>query len=209
MIRINLLPVQQGRQRQYGVQQLALGLILVAAEVALLFVLFNNKAEEKRTLLQSNAAVTAEVQQLEAENERIAELNERKEQLMSMALVLEELEANRGGPVYVLDELKTMLNAPAHDLEQANQRFLGWDPTWDPTTVWLTAFDESAGAVGIRGRAMSNDDIAEFNIRLASSAYFSQVRLNVTRAVNDQTLGRVFEFEISAQVNYAVIPERS
>lgn len=204
MIRINLLPVQQDKKRQFGKQQLVLGLLLIVIEVAALYTVYTGRAEQVDGVRQQANSLQAEVTQLEEQNQQIARLNESKAQLESMGRVLGELEANRAGPVQVLDELKMMLNAPANDLQRVNQQYNGWDTNWDPTNLWLEVFEDNGGAVTIRGRAMANDDIAEFNIRLASSIYFTNVRLNRTQAQNDPQLGRVFTFDMTARVNYAV-----
>lgn len=202
MIRINLLPVQSDRKRQYGKQQLALGLVLLAAEVGALFFWYSNMQTELQEQTQRTDEVQREVTELEAQNRQIQELNGHKEQLQNVGRVLAELEANRAGPVHVLDEIKAMLNPPANDLQRVNQQYLGWDTNVDPTNVWLSRFEEEGGAVTISGRAMSNNDIAEFNVRLANSPYFSNVRLTATRAENDPQLGRVYSFGLTARVNY-------
>jgi Tfp pilus assembly protein PilN len=204
MIRINLLPVQQDRKRQYGKQQLALGLLLIVAEVAALYTVYSAREEQVQGARRQANELQAQVTALEEENAEIARLNASKAQLEGMGRVLGELEANRAGPVQVLDELKMMLNAPGNDLQRVNQQYNGWDTNWDPTNLWIESFDETNGVVMIRGKAMANDDIAEFNIRLASSAYFTNVRLNRTQAASEAGLGRIFTFELSARVNYAV-----
>jgi Tfp pilus assembly protein PilN len=102
----------------------------------------------------------------------------------------------------VLDELKMMLNPPANDLQRVAQQLMQWDTSWDPTQVWLTSFIEEDGSVEIVGKARSNDDVAEFTVRLANSPYFSDVLLNSTRAATQTGLGAVFEFDLSAKVNY-------
>lgn len=207
MIRINLLPVQADRQRQYGRQQLAAGLVLILFEVALLFFVYNNKQSELEQVQRQVADVQAEVDELQAQNDEIDRLNDQKDQLQTFGNVLESLEANRAGPVQMLDELKAMLNAPSNDLQRVNQQRQGWDTTWDPTALWLTSFSEEEGNVKIEGRARTNDDIAEFNIRLASSPYFSHVRLNSTRVESAAGIGRVYAFELTTRVNYNIVDE--
>ena len=55
----------------------------------------------------------------------------------------------------------------------------------------------------MEGKALTNDDVAEFTVRLASSPYFSNVRLNRTAASSASGLGSVFTFEITANVAYS------
>lgn len=208
MIRINLLPVQQERQRQYGKQQILFGLLVVVMQVLFLFMMWSKKNEELSTAKRQVTELTAEVEELRRQTEVINTLNGQRETLQQMARVLEDLEANRAGPVQVLDELKLMLNSPANDLQRTAQSRRNWDVTWDPRSVWLTEFTEAGGLVSVTGRALSNDDIAEFNTRLANSVYFSGVRLNNTRSINDSELGRIYQFQLTATVNYGIVDDQ-
>lgn len=208
MIRINLLPVQQDRQRQFGKQQFLVGVVLLLVELVALYFVHGNKAEqleEREVALGSLQSEIATLREATAQNEQ---LNVQKGALQQMANVLEGLEANRAGPVQMLDEMKLMLNVPGNELERVSQEVRRWNLNWSPTNLWITDFREVDGAVVINGQAMSNDDIAEFNTRLATSVYFSGVRLNSTRAVQDPALGRVYSFTVTARVNYGIVDEQ-
>jgi Tfp pilus assembly protein PilN len=205
MIRINLLPVRQAKQRQFGKQQILFGFVALLVEAAALFYVYQIKQTELEGYVSDADAIDAEVKTLEKDNEVITQLNQQRQQLQNLARVLEDLEANRAGPVQVLDELKIMLNAPANDLDRAQQERRGWSTAWTPTNIWLSSFEEKGGKLDITGSAKSNDDIAEFNARLASSVYFSKVRLNFTNLDNNPRLGKVYSFSISASVNYGIV----
>ena len=83
----------------------------------------------------------------------------------------------------------------------------GWSTGWDPSQVWLASFKEEDGELSIAGYATSNEDIAEFNARLASSVYFKKVRLNFTALEKLAQGGQSYAFSISAQVNYGLAEE--
>ncbi len=202
MIRINLLPVRHEIKRQFGKQQLLLGLLLIGIEVAVLFAIYNSYRSKLDDVDSRATAIQAEVEELNEQARTLATLNEQKSDLEGLSNVLARLESNRSGPVAVMDELKEMLNPPANDLQRVAQQRRNWDTTWDPRSVWLTRFDENGGSVSIAGKAMSNDDVAEFTVRLASSTYFSDVRLIRTRADSAGALGAVFTFDITADVSY-------
>lgn len=202
MIRINLLPVRQEYKRQYGKQQLLLGVLLLGVEIAVLYAIHQGDRAELEEVQGLARGVETEVQALQTQSAEVNRLNDQKQQLEDLAGVLEDLEADRAGPVQVLDELKLMLNPPANDLQRVAQQLMQWDTSWDPTQVWITSFLEEDGAVEIVGKARSNDDVAEFTVRLANSPYFSDVLLNSTRAATQTGLGAVFEFDLSARVNY-------
>jgi Tfp pilus assembly protein PilN len=205
MIRINLLPVGSERKRQSGQQQLLLGLILVIIEVVALFFVYSNHDEQYQEVFSEAEALQAEVDRLNQQSAEIDSLNAQKEQLENLGSVLETLEANRAGPVQVLDELKIMLNRPQNDLQRISLDQLGWDTSWDPSNLWLRSFTEQSGSVEIDGTARALDDVSQFNVRLASSPYFSQVRLNDARDRDDANLGPVVDFDLTAQVNYALV----
>ena len=204
MIRINLLPVRRDVKRQYGKQQLLLSVLLIGVELAVLFMLHGNNTESLTTAKHEADNLQEEVDRLNLQAAALDSLNEQKEQLENLAHVLESLEVNRSGPVAVMDELKEMLNAPANDLQAVAQARRDWDTEWDPRSVWISTLLEEEGEVAIVGKALTNDDVAEFTVRLASSRYFSNVRLDNTRASSATGLGDVFTFEISANVNYGV-----
>ena len=161
--------------------------------------------EQQGRVEDARGRATAVQQQVDALNDQAAELaqlNSNKAELEELASVLASLESSRTGPVAVMDELKQMLNAPADDLQRVVQERRDWDTSWDPRSVWLTSFKEVEGAVSISGNALTNDDVAEFTVRLASSAYFSDVRLERTAATSRSSTGDVFEFDVTARVSY-------
>lgn len=205
MIRINLLPVRQEQKRQFGKQQLLLGILLIGVEVVILFMVHRESIAEKNQIEERVAAVQQEVNTLNTQSEELTRLNNQKTQLEDLQRILEDLEANRAGPVQVLDELKVMLNPPANDLQRVAQDRMGWNTQWDPTNVWLTSFTEENQEVRIRGKAMSNDDVAEFLVRLANSPYFENVLLNETQSASEAGIGAVFEFNLRANVNYGLV----
>lgn len=205
MIRINLLPVQQERQRQSSKQQVIIALVLIAAELAALYFVYSTKKEDLRAQSEQVSALEQEVARLQQQSEEINRLNEQKEELESFAQVLADLEGNRAGPVSVMDELKIMLNRPMNELHQVRLQGMGWNTNWDPRNVWLSRFEETEGELMVEGRARAIDDIAEFNVRLASSPYFTNVRLERTAMVEQTGLGRVVNFTLTATVNYSIV----
>ncbi|MCB9507101.1 MAG: PilN domain-containing protein [Myxococcales bacterium] len=207
MIRINLLPVKAEVRRQFGKQQLLLAVLLLGGEVAGLYSFHRAQAERLEEHRADARQIQSDVEALERQNAEADRLRAQRTDLQGFASILEGLERNRSGPVRVLDELKEMLNPPANDLQRVSQERRAWNTAWDPRTVWISSFAEANGDVEIAGKAMSNDDVAEFLIRLASSPYFSDVQLAQTAASTAPGLGAVFAFEITATVSYAADEE--
>jgi Tfp pilus assembly protein PilN len=207
MIQINLLPIRQAKQRKFGKQQIVFAAVFLLLEVTVLYYVYAAKQAELEEFEATATGVDAEVAKLQKDNLVIKELSDQRKNLQELSKVLEELEANRAGPVQVLDDLKVMLNPPANDLEKVSQDRRGWTTSWDPSQVWLSSFKEDDGELSITGNATTNEDIAEFNARLASSVYFKKVRLNFTALEKGTQGGQSYAFSISAQVNYGLAEE--
>lgn len=209
MIRINLLPVRQARRRQFGRLQAFLGLVIIVLECIALFFLWQGKASDRDSLQAVVQQKDQEIAERQAANQEIVTLEEQIGSIQQIANVLNELEAHRSGPVGVLDELKFILNRPSNDLERERQyQQLGWNVIWDPSSLWIDSLTEIDGTVSLTGRAQTPNDVAEFVSRLASSPYFSEVRLSATNAVDGGWMQQIYEFEISSQVSYAILVEQ-
>ena len=111
MIRINL--VRQEQRRQFGKQQ-RLG-VLVGVEMAVPFTWHRGLVERNEVQGRGDRW------RCPRQPVGLTRLNEQKQQLEDLQNILEDLEANRAGPVQVLDELKVMLNLPANDLQRVAQ----------------------------------------------------------------------------------------
>lgn len=209
MIRINLLPVKQKAVRQFGRNQLVLGVLAIGIELVILGTLYRSKSQEVADKTADAQQMAEQVETLEKQSEAVRKLNDQKAQLEGLADVLGGLEANRAGPVEVMDELKAMLNRPANDLQRVAQERRDWATNWEPKNLWLTKFEEEDGDVAIEGKALSNDDVAEFAVRLANSDHFSDVRLERTSLSEESGIGAVFKFDIKAVVTYGAEREGS
>lgn len=205
MIRINLLPVRQARKRESGKQQILLGAVVIVLQVVLmLLLLYVPKASEVEALTAQKNSQQGQLRELEARSQELERLQEQRTSLRRQALILDALEANRAGPVQVMDELKTILNAPATELDRAAQAARGWDTSWDPTSLWIERLVETEQSVVIEGLARRRDDGAEFSTRLATSPFFSDVRLDGFREQSAQRGSGEsrFRFTIRATVRY-------
>ncbi|RME26412.1 MAG: hypothetical protein D6798_06740 [Deltaproteobacteria bacterium] len=156
MIRINLLPVRTTkRQEAVRSQLLMAGTGAIALVVVL--VLFH------MVMITRVATAESDVRELKAEVERMktvaaqAEQEQKlKEDLQRKLDVIKRLNANRTGPVRMLDELA--------------------DAT--PEKLTLTSLDEDKGRLRISGYAVSNEVISQFLSNLEQSDYFEDVYLN-------------------------------
>lgn len=201
MIRINLLPVREAKQRQSGKQMLLLAVVLIVAEVGGLFYWTSEQESELKRVKGDNDKTAARLEKLLETAEKVTEIEAEKEELLRQKNVLDGLVEAQTGPVYMLDELAFMLT-PATD---AKHRLLitgkGWTPDWEPKHLWIQSFDENERGVKIDGYAKSNDDVAEFLQRLNTSRHFVQVTLNFSELVEIKGVKAV-NFNIEALVLY-------
>lgn len=204
MIRINLLPVREAEKKKSGRQILLLGAVLVVAQIAVLFFI---QSEAEGTLTQvkrQNARLKGEIEELQKKTSAVADLERQQAELEQQKAVLDALIEGQTGPVKMLDELSRMLTPiedPKLKLEVAQR---GWNPDWDPRRLWIDAFVEGQRAVKVQGYARSNEDLAEFLQRLASSRHFVKIKLNVSEAVTMSHLNdaRMVKFDLDAIVIY-------
>jgi len=209
MIRINLLPVRQARRRQFGRVQAFLGLVVIIVECAVLFVIWQGQTVERDGIQAVVQQKSQEIAVRQAANEEIMALENQVAQIQEVANILEDLEAQRSGPVGMMDELKLILNRPSNDLERQRQyQQLGWNVKWDPADLWIDSLEENNGELSLTGRARNPGDVAEFSSRLASGEHFSSIRLQSTGSVNGGWMGSIYEFEITGLVSYAIFVEQ-
>ncbi|MCL2315047.1 MAG: PilN domain-containing protein [Proteobacteria bacterium] len=139
-IYINLLPVRQGKRREYGIQTLVLlGLFLVVA-VVLNFIwhknVLNTQEREQRVVI----SMQSKIKELEKAVIEIGALEKRRDEILERLKVLEELKVNRKGAALVLNTLAWVT----------------------PSGIVLDEFDENATPNFLKGKANSHDDVAEF-----------------------------------------------
>lgn len=160
MIRINLLPFRAARKKENIKRQItiyALTVLLLFTAMAYTFLqltstLSNLKTEENK-LQTELAAYQKTIQKINQLEKQIKELKAKLE-------VIKELEANKTGPVHLLDEITVAV---------------------PKDKLWLNSLKESGGSLTLTGTAMDNETVALFMDNLKKSEYISSVDLESTR----------------------------
>ena len=140
MIRINLLPVRQGKKREAGRQ------FLVAMAGFVVVTLLGNgfwyyRVSADRDRHQRDLSDTqARIDQLKKVIGEVDNLNKRRTEVQDKLKVLDELSKKRGGPVKLLDALSEAT----------------------PKKAWVSSFEEKNASVKVAGQAESLDDVSEF-----------------------------------------------
>ncbi len=177
MIRINLLPVRGSKKREYGRQQLfLLGLIAILAVIGNFFWL--QRTQSELASVESQIASTkAQIAQLEKTIGEVKSINQEKKALEDKLQILDTLKKGRTGPVKVMDELATVI----------------------PAKVWIGDYAETAGAVSMKGNAVTYEDLSAFSKKLKASKHFRDVAI---KRANQRPDG-IVDWEITCVADYS------
>ncbi|MCA3016366.1 MAG: PilN domain-containing protein [Myxococcaceae bacterium] len=169
MIRINLLPVRQVRKRELGRQFLALAAATVVATLAGNFFWFTSRDEERAQRAEAASKREREIAALDKQIGEVNELKKRKKEVEDKLGVLEKLRKQRSGPVKLLDALASVT----------------------PKKVFVTSFEEKAGAVKLLGAADSHEDVSEFMKALQNARWTPKGLGRVVEQKRDATRARI------------------
>lgn len=168
MPRINLLPVKAARRReQVRNEMVAVGGV-IALTIVGLFSWFT--AGRARIGAQQDALRTLEVdiENLAQEVKKVEDLKAKEQKVQQKLSVIAALNANRTGPVRMMDELSLIV-------------------TQEAKRVWLRTFEHRDAKLMLGGSAMDHEDISEFQIALERRAQFKNIKLgNIARATEGE-----------------------
>jgi type IV pilus assembly protein PilN len=157
MIRINLLPVRAAQKKEQLRSQifiLVTGVVLTIIVCVGLYTTLSFKIDERKTEVKNKQNEIAQLKKAIGEVDRFKDL---KKELQGKLDVLDQLKANRTGPVRLLDELSLAI----------------------PSKVWIKSFKESGGNISISGIGLNEETVAEFLQRLEASPYYQGIELQV------------------------------
>ncbi len=219
MIRINLLP-QAGKKKGAAAASSSAGggqgwligyLVAVVATCAGLFAVYyvqSNALEEK---VARNTLLEQQNNELRQKSARLEEVEAALQRSLELEEVVTQLNRERLGPTRVMMELSNILSVnrgPTIDpvaLDECRRLnpLCGFNRSWDPRRLWMTAFEEDNRDCKIRGTGKTNEDVAEFLRRLSLSEVFENVLLEKTEAVADpETSLTLIDFDIACRVRY-------
>lgn len=219
MIRINLLAQKRGKLRvgvgEPGSRDFAIGCAALAGVAAVVFFAVDQpKRSHLHDLRDSNDKLQQAIKQKTTELEGYADLKKATEEADKRAMSINRLINAKVIPANVLHELGEILtsnhlptmtediarktgNGTASD---PNKRF---DPTWDPTHVWLISFIDNNGDFTLDGGAEAEIDVHQLSKRLAASVYFMNVAESRGERVADRESGiSYYKFTITGKVAY-------
>jgi type IV pilus assembly protein PilN len=209
MIRINLLPVKKAKKRATGQRQALIILAALGVELITIVGFHMNESWKVDEKTRRNKELQGTIAKLKAEVGDYEAIKGQRDELIRQREAIGKLQSGRSGPVFVLRELSEILSkdkGPTYSKEDYEKRLrtdpnAGYNPSWDPRRLWITAWKEQARQVTIDGAAKSNDDVAEFMKRLQLSTFFGDVVLQGTKSSSDST-GIFYTFTIKCSVKY-------
>jgi len=160
MIRINLLPFRAARKKENVRREISvyfLMLIFLLAVMAYFQTTSNSRLDELRAEEQSARKELAIYQK---HNRTAAQVKAKIKELTDRLAVIRDLEARKGGPLRVLEDIA--LAVPADRL-------------------WLQSLVDNGGVLTISGTAMDNDMVAMFMTNLEKAPSITAVDLKGTQ----------------------------
>jgi type IV pilus assembly protein PilN len=178
MIRINLLssgPKGRPAKPQYDVRaQVLLGMGLVIVTVASCWWYSDSLDTEIAARQAEKEDKTKQVAQLKEQVKQVADFEQRKKQLEDKNRIIDQLEKSRVGPMKVLDHVSQSL---------------------DPLKLWLVKIGVNGQNIDLEGRALTNDDVVEFVNNLRRTDYFTDLKLQESRAALESQIS-VYQFKL-------------
>ncbi len=156
MLRINLLPVKEIKQRAAAKQQLTVFGLAFAGLLTVLIL----------AVLMLNGQISSlksEIEELEAKKtalakilQEIEELKKKKTEVEKQTALIEDLEKSSALTAHLLNEVANLT---------PNER------------LWLTSLNQAGASMNLSGMALDNQTVAEFLEKLKGSQYISSVTL--------------------------------
>ncbi len=178
-IRINLLPHREARRDRQKKAFYFLTLMSLVAGAALVFVVWSVYQGLIGSQQERNNFIAAENRKLDLQIREIATLRQEIDALRARQRAVEDLQADRNQPVYLLDELTKQV----------------------PEGIYLRALKQEDKKVNISGQAASNERVSEFLRNLQSNSKFlERPELIEIRIAGNQPANvsrRLFDFSLN------------
>ena len=217
MIRINLIATAKGKRRaRPGMPDipnvgLLLFVLLLVIESAVLYSMHASASEQAERYSRKLTKVKRDLGSAKKTHAELTAVRKEVGRLRTQALLFEELDAEKTGPVGALSFLSFILkprDEASHSADELKQmEAAGWRVSWDANRAWFTFLSETLGVVTLRGAAIHHDDVAEVLRRLESSAHFRNVKLVWQERHHHLQLNRDYiVFTLKSDLIYLVDP---
>jgi len=155
MISINLLPVREARKQETERKNALMLGAVVGGTLLIILAVHTTIAGRISNVNSHIQEAQSEIDDLSKVIGDVAQFKKRKAGIEDKLEIIRKLDANRGGPVRILDELATRL----------------------PEKLWLTSLSQANGALTVEGLSIDNETIAVYMTKIEESPYFANVEL--------------------------------
>lgn len=162
---------EEAKPSKLSVPALVAAIALTVGCIGGLYFLQSSKLSFEKKQLEERMLRKAELEKILA---KLAEIETTKKELDNKIKIISDLKMRQKDAVYMMDRMSRCL------------------PEW----VWLTDLTFNGGAVGISGKALSNNLIADLINNLQNSNSFANVQLTSTTRLREAGID-IFEFRIS------------
>ncbi|MGE0867505.1 MAG: type IV pilus assembly protein PilM [Kofleriaceae bacterium] len=217
-IRINLL-TQRKKAKRVSVagpssKHIVVGAGALGAAAAAVFLLVDMpKRSELSDLRERNEALQTQINQKKQQLAGYDKLKKDEEDSQKRADAINRLVSNKVVPAHLLHELGRILTREGPTMTERMVKLAGNGPEsdpnkrfaadWDTTHVWMSSFQDTAGAFKLEGGAQSESDVTQLSKRLAASVYFQDVTPAGGERVADRDTGmNYYKFTITGRVAY-------
>ena len=180
MITINLLPVRAARKKENIRRQVSVFLLCVVFLVCALAYVTLSMSRKISRIDRNIETTEVELKKYQAKAQQAANIRKKLKKLKEKMDIIVKLEANRTGPVRLMDALTDLVIADK---------------------MWLTSLNESGGNMKLAGVATDNKTIADFMTNLEGSPYFSSVDLISSKQAATKEQQTLKQFTIICQVS--------
>jgi type IV pilus assembly protein PilN len=176
MIKINLLPVRAARKKENIRRQVSIFSLCILFGFCVMVYLTLTMNHKISVINDDIQVAQTELKEFEAIVKQVRNMRQELKKLENKMDVIVKLEANRTGPVRVMDALTGFVV---------------------PEKMWLTTLSEKQGSLSLSGMAADNKVVADFMTSLEKSPQFRIVDLVSSKQV-DLKQGRKYkQFTIS------------
>lgn len=178
-IRINLLPHREARRERQKKTFYALTLVSVVAGIALVGLVWSVLQGYISGQQERNQYIENENRKLDVQIKEIATLRQEIEALRARQRAVEDLQADRNQPVYLMDELTRQT----------------------PEGIYLRAIKQEDRKVNVTGWAASNERVSEFLRNLQNNSRYLErpelVEIKIAGQTPQNVQRRLFEFTLN------------
>lgn len=178
-IRINLLPHREARRERQKKTFYALTLVSFVAGIALVGLVWSVLQGYISGQLERNQYIENENRKLDVQIKEIATLRQEIEALRARQRAVEDLQADRNQPVYLMDELTKQT----------------------PEGIYLRAIKQEERKVNVTGWAASNERVSEFLRNLQNNSKYLErpelVEIKIAGQTPQNVQRRLFEFSLN------------